>query len=168
MSETWKKGNIWAIGGLREIGFVSNSDLLMILSSNGRSIFDCVKDEKIGRDYFDYYSENWNSETGSVDGFGILENEKIKCGGFEYPDILKKKTRDKWEVIVENEIRADWQNQKTMAQVMYLKNHISDKKIEVDVFHYGINRGYGFSETGNSFVIGTSSEITIWNRETSS
>lgn len=161
----WQKRNIWAIGGLREIGFKSNSDLLIVLSSQGRGIFDCEKDEKVERDNFDYYMEKWDSDLGIVEGFGILENEKIKCGGFEAPDVIKKETNDNWTVEIRSEIRPNWQKKKLKADVMYLRNRTTNEKIEIDVFHYGINRGYGFSDTGNSFVVGTSSEITIWNRE---
>jgi hypothetical protein len=41
-----EKGNTWAIGGLREIGFQFKADLLMVLSSQGRGIFDCIKTKK--------------------------------------------------------------------------------------------------------------------------
>lgn len=161
----WQKRNIWAIGGLLEIGFKSNSDLLMVLSSQGRGIFDCIKGEKIERDNFDYYMEKWNSELGIVDGFGILKNEVIKCGGFEAPNIIKQETNDNWTVEIKKEIRPNWQNKNLEAEVMYLSNKKNNERIEVDVFHYGIDRGYGFSDTGNSFVVGTSSEIKIWKKE---
>ena len=161
----WQKRNIWAIGGLREIGFKSNSDLLMVLSSQGRGIFDCKKDEKVERDNFDYYMEKWDSDLGIVEGFGILKNEKIKCGGFESPDVVQKETDDNWTVEIRSEIRPDWQKKKIMADVVYLRNRATNERIEVNIFHNGIDRGYGFSDTGNSFVVGTSSEITIWNRE---
>ncbi|MFK8006104.1 MAG: hypothetical protein AB8H03_07020 [Saprospiraceae bacterium] len=137
----------------------------MVLSSKGRGIFDCLKDKKVGRDYLDYYMEHWESELGIVEGFGILENEIIKCGGFEAPDIIRKKTDDNWIVEIQNEIRPNWVKKKLKAEVMYLRNIKTNKKIEVEVFHFGIDRGYGFSDTGNSFIIGTSSEIIIWNRE---
>lgn len=161
----WEKKVEWAIGGLLEIGFKSNSDLLMVLSSQGRGIFDCLTAERIGRDYIDYYNEKWDCGTGIVEGFGVLDNEEIICGGFEVPDILKKETIDNWKVIAEIETRPDWQNKKLKAEVMYLKNLVLNEKQEVGVFHYGINRGYGFSETGDSFVIATSSEISVWNRK---
>jgi hypothetical protein len=161
----WQKRKIWAIGGLLEIGFKSNSDLLMVLSSQGRGIFNCSMVKRIERDHFDYYREKWNSDLGIAEGFGILENEIIKCGGFEAPDIIKKETKDNWTVEITNEIRPNWQKIELKAEVMYLQNRKTNERIEVDVFHYGIDRAYGFSDTENSFVVGTSSEIVIWNRE---
>jgi len=161
----WHKTGNWAIGGLQEIGFNSNSDLLMVLSSQGRGIFDCVKNEKIGRDYFDYYMENWDSDLGIVEGFGILKDEKIKCGGFEAPDILKKETKDGWKIKIEKAIRPNWKKEDVMSNVLYLTNKEINEKIEIYYFHSKIDRGYGYSETGNSFVIGTSSNLLIWNRK---
>ncbi|WP_298514788.1 hypothetical protein [uncultured Kordia sp.] len=161
----WEKRNMWAIGGLREIGFKPNSDLLMVLSSQGRGVFDCIKDEKIARDHFDYYAEKWDSDLGIVEGIGILKNENIKCGGFEAPDILKKETEDHWIIEIKSEIRPNWQQKELKADVMYLQNRKTKESIEIAVFHYGIDRSYGFSDTGNSFVVGTASDITIWNRK---
>ena len=66
---------------------------------------------------------------------------------------------------IENELRHDWQKKLTGAEVLYLDNPLSTKKIEVYVFHYGINRAYGFSDTGKSLVIGTSSDLMLWNRD---
>ncbi|MEM8523458.1 MAG: hypothetical protein AAGG68_02385 [Bacteroidota bacterium] len=160
----WQKRSFWAVGGLREIGFKSNSDLLMVLSSQGRGIFDCITNKKIGRDYLDYYMEDWDENSGIVEGFGILKNEKIMCGGFEAPDILKKETDDGWIVKTGKEIRPNWQKKKLMAEVMFIQKANPKEKIEIGVFHYGINRSYGFSDTGNSFVLATSSDLSVWNR----
>lgn len=104
----WQKRRVWAIGGLREIGFKPNSDLLMVLSSHGRRIFDCIKDERVERDNSDYYLDKWDSVFGIVEGFGLLKNERIKCGGFEAPDILKKETNDLWTISIKREIRPSW------------------------------------------------------------
>ncbi len=93
----WQKGNTWSIGGVREIGFKSNTDLLMVLSSQGRGIFDCMKDKKIGRDHFDYYMEKWDSDLGIVEGFGFHDAlrrlvyigggiDKYRCVARPYPD----------------------------------------------------------------------------------
>lgn len=162
---SWKKQNTWAVGGLREIGFSNNSDLLIVLSGNGRGIFDCIKAEKIDRDYNDYYTDYWNATNGIIEGFGVLKGQKIICGGFEAPSPLQVSTPDGWQINIENEVRPDWKNRDEPAQVLYLKHPTRSKKIEMCVYHYGINRAYGFSETGNSFVIAESGDLHIWNRQ---
>ena len=54
----WKKLKNQPVGGLREIGFVKNTDKILVLGSGGRTIFDCTTGEKIARDRFDYYHYN--------------------------------------------------------------------------------------------------------------
>jgi len=161
----WKKRNEWAVGGLTEIGFQPNTDLLLVLSSQGRGLFDCVKGEKIARNNNSIYAEICVEDTGKVKGIGILEGTTIQCGGFEFPDILSKTTNDGWTVKIQKEIRSNWELKEVLTDVMYLQNKQLNKEIEVNVFYYNINRAYGFSDTGNSFVIGTSSELKIWNRD---
>jgi hypothetical protein len=46
---TWGHKETFAIGGLHNVGFAPNSDYLIVLSSQGQGIFDCIKGEKIAR-----------------------------------------------------------------------------------------------------------------------
>jgi hypothetical protein len=39
-----------AIGGLTGVGFANNSDLLLVVSSQGRGVFDCRTGQRIARD----------------------------------------------------------------------------------------------------------------------
>lgn len=160
----WTKLNTWAIGGLREIGFKSNTDFLMVLSSQGRGLFDCLKNEKIARDPYDYYNMDWDSETGKVEGVGILESEEIICGGFEHPNVLQQSTEDGWKTLIKTELRPNWKNEALPAEVLYLQNDLINQNQELAFFHYGLDRGFGFSDTGLSFVIGTSSDLYIFTR----
>lgn len=159
----WKKVGFWAVGGLREIGFKNGTDYLMVLGG-GRGIFDCIKNEKIARDRTDYYHYEWNMNNGIVKGFNLFEGEEIICGGFEYKDILKKITSDGWSIKIENGERLDYKKEIAPCEIMYLFNQESKQKIETQTFFYGINRAYGFSDTGKSFVVATSSDLHIWNR----
>ena len=52
----WKLVASVAIGGLRSVGFDRNSDNLLVVSSQGRGVLDCITGEKIARDYDEYYS----------------------------------------------------------------------------------------------------------------
>ena len=96
--------------------------------------------------------ECWDENSGIVKGFGILENEKMICGGFEAPDILKKETDDGWIIKTRREMRLNWQKKELMAEIMFIQKANVKEKVEIGVFHYGINRGYGFSDTGNSNI----------------
>lgn len=160
----WTERNSWAVGGLLEIGYQPETDIIFVLSSQGRGIFDVITDQKIDRDYSDYYIEKWDHTTGIVEGFGAFEKEKIICGGFEYPNPLKQTTEDGWKIILEKEERPDYHHKLKIAEVLYLENPLLSKKTEITFSHYGFDRAYGFSDTGRSFVHSCSSDITFWSR----
>ena len=161
----WIFKNKWAIGGLLEIGYFKDSDYLMILSSQGRGIFDCLTGEKIDRDNTNYYYDSWNPDTGIVAGFGILEGKNVICGGFEHDNVLAQKTSDNWGIMIEKEKRPDWQNKIVDTDVLYLFNSDIKEKIEIDSTPYGFDRGFGFSDSGKSFVLASSSDLLIWIRD---
>jgi hypothetical protein len=48
----WKRLGVWAVGGLFQVGYAEDSDMLLVLSSQGRGVFDCHDaNEKVARDY---------------------------------------------------------------------------------------------------------------------
>jgi hypothetical protein len=53
----WKKIANHAVGGLFQIGYAEDSDLLLVLSHNGRGIFDCLTGERIARDTKDAFDQ---------------------------------------------------------------------------------------------------------------
>lgn len=160
----WKKIGYQPVGGMREAGFIETTDYLMVLGSQGRTILNCLTNKKIERDRQDYYLENWNSDTGIIEGIGIFKDKEIICGGFEYPDNLPKSTNDSWIIHIQDENRINYKGNLKVAKVMYMFNQRFDTKIEVNVFHYSITRAYGFSPTGKTFVIAEPEGITIWIR----
>jgi len=42
----WKSMGKFAVGGLTEIGFSKNTELLLVISSSGRGVIDCAWGEK--------------------------------------------------------------------------------------------------------------------------
>lgn len=161
----WSKIGHQAVGGLLEVGFVENTDYLIVLGSSGRTIFNCITNEKTARDRQDYYVENWDPETGVVEGFDLFEGKSIICGGFEYPDQILKETSDYWSIKITEELRPNYKKEIKSAEVMTLFNSKNNKEIEVEVFHYSITRAYGFSKTGRSFIIAHSHGVDIWTRD---
>ncbi|MCU0443883.1 MAG: hypothetical protein MUE85_03125 [Microscillaceae bacterium] len=146
----WQKIANFGVGGLREIGFYQNTNLLLVLSSNGRGLFDCLSGEKIARDYEDYYSEKWDYETGLVEGIGILAGKQVVCGGFEYPDILDKKTTGGDQVLIK-ELGNN-------THILIQNNHSTTYLLTNP---YDTERAFGFSRTGETFVFATSADLVI-------
>jgi hypothetical protein len=76
----WKAATVFAIGGLTEVGYAPDSDLLLVISSQGRGVFDCLKGEKIARDDDDSPGII-NLRKFVALGIGPLEGQWIRVGG---------------------------------------------------------------------------------------
>ena len=46
----WRLLEAHAVGGLTDVGFGRRSDLLLVVSSQGRGVFDCVTGQRVARD----------------------------------------------------------------------------------------------------------------------
>jgi hypothetical protein len=66
----WKRVATVAIGGLRSLGFDQESENLLILSSQGRGVIDCLTGEKIARDDEEFYE-------GETYGFSCAERSLV-------------------------------------------------------------------------------------------
>jgi hypothetical protein len=77
MSATWTQHSIFAIGGLIQVGFAPQSDYLLVVSHQGRGVFDCVSRQKLARDANDAFDE---SEL-TAEGIGLLAGQKIRTAG---------------------------------------------------------------------------------------
>lgn len=161
----WVQKTTCAVGGLREVGFTKDSKYLMVLSGQGRGIFDALSGEKLIRDHSDYYMDEWDDETAIVRGFEFLDGVEVICGGFEAPNPLRQTTKDGWQIVIEKEKRLDWKQDNVDSTVLYLVNNQQEQSIEIDYSPYGYDRAIGFSDSGGTFVLATSSEVNIWVKE---
>ena len=154
---------VYSIGGLREVGFKKGSDIIMVLSSQGRGIFDCLECEKIERDPYDYYTHDWDPDTGLVKGIGKYQNENFICGGFEYPDPINKRSKD-WNVLkVRTVLYSDYFKKYVNNELFCIES--SKRQLSTIISNYSFyptDRGFGFSDTGKTFVHCTSSDIHIF------
>lgn len=157
----WIK-TVFEIGGLSEIGFSKqHPNLLLVISSQGRGIIDCERSELIKRDY----DTNWDwidSYELIAQGIGILSNEKIFVSGLHGGGLpVMNKNGDhllfmgtEWpiiDIIFEPNFRS-----------IYKENQATEC---FRVFHDYELRAYGFSYDGETFVVATSSEISIYRKE---
>ena len=46
----WSQVAVRAVGGLTEVGFADDTDLLLVVSSRGRGVFDCCSGQIVARD----------------------------------------------------------------------------------------------------------------------
>lgn len=154
----WKKST-FAIGGLTEIGFSKyNPNLLLVISSQGRGLIDCQNSELIERDN-DTDFEWINSYEMTSQGIGVLSNEIILVSGLHGGGLpLLNKNGD--ELLY---MATEW----PIIDIIFEPNFKSiykenEAKECFRIFHDYELRAYGFSYDGETFVIATSSEISIY------
>ncbi len=161
----WAHKNTFAVGGLDNIGFAAGRDNLLVLSTQGQGIFDCIKGEKIARlnDDSDWWKA-FDQTTSSINGFDILDNIRVSTSGLHGGDNLPKVTTDGWTLKVTEPQPDDKPFDKYFVQRIFLVS--PDKKDEVFITKDGPCelRAFGFSDTGNSFVVALSCDLTIYSR----
>jgi hypothetical protein len=151
----WQKVGEYAIGGLTDVGFAENSDLLLVVSSQGRGVFDCITGTRVARDRNDelYW---YNIEKHTAMGIGPIEKVEIELAGLDGGSLLSS-TFDNWSVEIENRDRYQ--------QHLFL---VISESSSAKRFRIGVDsevRAFGFSPTGQSLVIAISSDLTIFSRE---
>jgi hypothetical protein len=153
------KGSI-AVGGLTEIGFADEGELLLVISSQGRSIIDCTTGEKVARDRSVDNTDAWYGTQVLIGlGFGPLEGKLIRLAGINGGG-LAVCTKDGWSV---ERLPIDWPDECLLLLEPYSSIYQGDARflklaIEREV------RAFGFSFSGRSLVIATSSDVAIFSR----
>jgi hypothetical protein len=156
----WRVVGGSGIGGLTEIGFADGSDDLLVVSHQGRGLFDCLNGERLARDREELF-ENADGSGLTAPGIGKYEMTIFRmaglCGGG-----LMTSTRDGWGIHV---VHLPWP-----IHVVFLTSNF--KELNDDTGHVTkigndepcSYRAAGFSPTGRTFVIATSCELTIYGR----
>lgn len=152
-NSVWKRISVHAVGGLIQVGFAEQSDLLLVLSHDGRGIFNCLTGEKIARNRNDS-QEFFDKETSVAKGFDLLESKEIKTAGL-YGGTLSEKTQDGWKLstLESKGICRIYLNFKDSDNVKFIAD---DEVAEI--------RAIGFSETEQTFVVATNADLTIFSR----
>lgn len=156
----WKLVYNSTIGGLLAVGYAASSDDLLVVSSQGRGIFDCLSGERIARDDADNY-ENPDSSEMTAPGIGKLAACVISVAGI-HGGGLANGSADGWSLDV---VQLPWP-----IHVVFLTSgfkHFLDASAKVTKLCTDEPcefRAAGFSPTGKSFVIATSGELTIYSR----
>jgi hypothetical protein len=156
----WKLAATVAVGGLRSLGFDQESENLLIVSSQGRGVIDCLTGEKIARDDEEFYEGETKLE---AQGIGILRDRTIRMSGL-FGGGLPIITEDGWQL---ESVTLKWPEQ--MLILLPPGSHLyglvtGHPDSMTKIFEDSCIRAYGFSYTGRSFVIATTSDVTIFVR----
>ncbi|MEM8534946.1 MAG: hypothetical protein AAGF95_29165 [Chloroflexota bacterium] len=157
----WRETATHAIGGLLAVGYAENTDLLLVVSSQGRGVFDCLTGEKVARDDTDPYPY-FNEIKLIAHGIGPLTDRTIHIAGL-HGGGLPHYTHDGWSL---KAFSIMWPHHDIVLEYPYqsIYNHI-DNGVKVGEDGACELRAYGFSQTGQSFIIATSCDITLFTRQ---
>jgi hypothetical protein len=156
----WQKVGIVAIGGLRTIGFDRSSEHLLVVSSAGRGVIDCSNCTRAARDDAEYYD---GEEYLEAEGIGPLEGRTIRMAGV-IGGGLPRTTQDGWSLEV---ITLDWPEHEVLLVEPYssIYDSIYGKPSKFrKIARESELRAFGFSYSGKSLVIASSSDITVYGR----
>ena len=158
----WEALPVFAVGGLVEVGFAEGGELLLVISSQGRGVIDCSTGEKVARDSSspDDPSCSWFDDSLLIaDGIGPLEGRRIRLSGLSGGG-LPRGTPDGWNI---ESIVLDWPH----ASLLLVSPWQSIFQDTAQFAKLGVEsevRAFGFSYTGNTLVLATSSDLTIWKK----
>ncbi|MEU4129677.1 hypothetical protein [Streptomyces wuyuanensis] len=157
-----------AIGGLLGIGFAVNpdtgQDLVMVVSSAGHGLFDAVTGEKIARD------RDPDPATSTPDahpdltcpGLGPLAKTPVRIAGL-FGGGLHSTTSDGWTLDI---VSPEWPHDRVILSADGGAHKGPAGGTWWHVFHsdYSELRAAGFSPSGLTLAVATSSDITLWTR----
>lgn len=156
------------IGGLLGIGFAvhpdSGHDLVMVVTNDGHGLFDAVTGEKIARE------RDPDPETSTPDaspdltcpGFGPIEGTRVHIAGL-FGGGLHSTTPDGWTLDVVN---PEWPHDRVILSTDGGAHKGPPGGTWWHVFHseYSELRAAGFSPSGLTLAVATSSDLTLWVR----
>ncbi len=160
LPDPWKLIATIAVGGLTDVGFHHSSDLLLLVS-NTRGLVDCTTGEVQSMDR----NANFAFDTANleVDGIGSLEGQKIRVSGLHGGGLAKSCTGG-WSI---DRNPTAWPQEQLFLfpdwETLWSVNKAKTSHA-VKIGGFDELRAFGFSPTGKSLVVATSSEVTIYGR----
>ena len=155
----WALKKVFGVGGLSRVGFAASRDLLLVESSSGLGLYDTVVGIKIARNYdLKHTFEQQISLTAS--GFDLLDGELIAMAGI-WGGALRRMTRDGFYLSAQ---APNWPDERIILDSPSVPKQEGRVRTLVVQDQVTELRAYGFSETGNSFIVATSSELWIFSR----
>ncbi|MFD8297169.1 hypothetical protein ACFV13_13220 [Streptomyces bauhiniae] len=154
------------VGGLLGIGFAvhpeTGRDLVMVVSSSGHGLFDAVTGERLARDH------DPDPETGTPDlspdltcpGLGPVAGTPIPIAGL-FGGGLHSGSGTGWTVRV---VSPDWPHDRVLLSADGGVNAGPPGGTWWHIFHstYSEFRAAGFSPTGRTLAVATSSDLALW------
>jgi hypothetical protein len=157
----WREVAVHAVGGLTDVAFADSTDLLLVISSAGRGLFNCSSGERVARDPADDFDYDTSNLLAS--GIGSLESQRLRTAGL-HGGGLAVTTADGWSLDL---LTLSWPHHSLFitppGHWLYgpaFSRPGNSTKITTD----SEIRVFGFSPTGRAFIFATSSDLFVFNR----
>lgn len=156
----WTPMGVVAVGGITEIGFPEDEDLLLVISGHGREIIDCTAGKAVARDSaVDRRSSWYGSHDLSARGFGPLHGKIIPLAGTSGGG-LPAFSHDGWGAI---RAAVDW----PIESLLLTAPFTSIFQTSAEFWKLATARepvATGFSYSGNVLVVATVDAVQIYAR----
>ncbi|MFC3574788.1 hypothetical protein ACFOZ0_16180 [Streptomyces yaanensis] len=169
--EPWRRVAFVPVGGLLGIGFASHPedgrDLVMVVSRDGHGLFDAVTGKKIARDRESDPEDSTPDAVAdlSCPGLGPISGSRVRIAGL-FGGGLHTTTADGWTLEV---VTPAWPNDRVLLSGDGGLPHSGPHgELWWHIFHshYSELRAVGFSPSGQTIAVATSSDISLWTRRT--
>lgn len=159
------------VGGLLGIGFASHPtgghDLVMVVSRDGHGLFDAVTGEKIARDRDPDPEDSTPDAVAdlSCPGLGPVAGSRVRIAGL-FGGGLHTTTADSWTLEV---VSPAWPNERVLLSHdggMPHSGPHGERWWHLFHSYYSELRAFGFSPSGETLAIATSSDLSLWTRRT--
>jgi len=160
------------VGGLLGIGFASDPgtghDLVMVVSHDGHGLFDAVTGEKIARDRDPDPEDSTPDAVAdlSCPGLGPIAGSRVHIAGL-FGGGLHSTTEDGWCVEV---VTPAWPNERVLLSrdggLPHAGPH-AERWWHIVHVNCSTFRAAGFSPSGRTVAVATSSDLALWTRDTS-
>ena len=152
----WRALPTYAVGGLEFVGFDRAGRYLLVVSSSGRGLFDCSTGEKVARD-FDGHG-TWIDEAHlECMGIGPIADEIVRLAGISGGG-LSRSGADGWSL---ETVPLDWPDAWMVLLPSFRSLYEPDAPFTVIACEREV-RAVGFSPSGRTLVVATSSDFSWW------
>jgi hypothetical protein len=153
-----------AVGGLLGVGFAadpgSGRDLVLVASTRGLGLFDTVTGERLARDREP--DSGWPDDNDlTCQGIGPIAHRRVPIAGLSGGGLHTGAAG--WSVDVAS---PDWPNERVLLSTGSPYSGGAHGETWWHIFHstHSELRAAGFSPSGATLVVATSSDITLWTR----
>ena len=157
----WRRIAAHPVGGITDVGYAPGSDMLLVVTHDGRGVFDGTTGQRVARDTAPL-PDAWHDRIRmTAAGIGPIGGVNIRLAGLWGRGLLAT-APDSWSLEI---VSPDWPEHQAILSPPGCDIFSADRAQGcTKVSHIDELRAWGFSETGRSFVLAQSHTLEIFGR----